>query len=496
MTKAEWAALEKKLRFRAFTVAKLGTAEEIDKAKQVLIKSLENGESYAESWEALKQKVNTNALGIKPGYWETVFRTNTQSAYMAGKLQKYEGTGAVAYQLLVIEDERTSKICRHLLVESGYGAILPVGHRFWQKYGFPPYHFNCRTSVNPIYSSQVAKTGYIVEDIPMNRFAKFKPQKGFGGNPLDRGSWWNMTDSMKKQAVKFGLIEIIKKGQVSIFKSELQEIENLIPSLSNGFVGAKNIKEANEYAEKVLGIPHADYKGVSLEAANEWNKGLYENFQKFPELKERFGFVGECHARNAAMKARYFELNRTSALEGLRKINPGIKDELLEPYVPKVLEKRWQRDYGKYLKVPKDAIANSFFRSGDWLEEFNGIALNRDTAKDFSVFIKNKELAVKAKLFPEGTASVKGTIDHEIAHQLDKMLDIRKDKVIMKLHKDLTNREITDGLSEYAWHNNNPEPIGEFIAEAWSEYCNNPNPRPIAETVGKRIEEMYKTWKK
>lgn len=45
----------------------------------------------------------------------------------------------------------------------------------------------------------------------MNRFAKFKPQKGFGGNPLDRGNWWDMTDSMKKQAVKFGLMNIFSE---------------------------------------------------------------------------------------------------------------------------------------------------------------------------------------------------------------------------------------------------------------------------------------------
>lgn len=222
MTKAEWAALEKKLRFRAFTVAKLGTAEEIDKAKQVLIKSLGNGESYAESWQTLKDSLGGNP-SFKPGYWETVFRTNTQSTYMAGKLQKYEGTGAVAYQLLVIEDERTSKICRHLLVESGYGAILPVGHRFWQKYGFPPYHFNCRTSVCPIYPSQVAKTGYIVEDIPMKHFTKFKPQDGFGGNPLDNGNWWDMTDSMKKQAVKFGLMNEFNEERISLFSKNTNE---------------------------------------------------------------------------------------------------------------------------------------------------------------------------------------------------------------------------------------------------------------------------------
>lgn len=222
MTKDEWAALEKKLQFRAFTMAKLGTATEIETAKQILADAVEKGETYAESWQTLKESLGGNP-SFKPGYWETVFRTNTQSAYMAGKLEKYADTGAVAYQLLVIEDERTSKICRHLLVESGYGAILPVGHRFWQKYGFPPYHFNCRTSVCPIYSSQVAKTGYIVEDIPMNRFSKFKPQDGFGGNPLDRGSFWDMTDSMKKQAVKFGLMDLF-----------LSEREKIVRKMANG----------------------------------------------------------------------------------------------------------------------------------------------------------------------------------------------------------------------------------------------------------------------
>ena len=76
------------------------------------------------------------------------------------------------------------------------------------------------------------------------------------------------------------------------------------------------------------------------------------------------------------------------------------------------------------------------------------------------------------------------------------MLDIRKDSVILKLWKSLSNEQITDGLSEYAWNNTNKEPIGEFIAEAWSEYCNNPKPRKIAKTVGDRIMELYKQWKK
>ena len=210
MTKAEWNAFDQKLRFRAFTVAKLGTATEIETAKQILADAVEKGESYAESWETLKAALDGGAT-FKPGYWETVFRTNTQSAYTAGKLAKYEDTGAVAYQLLVVEDERTSKICRHLLVESGYGAILPVGHNFWKKYGFPPYHFNCRTSICPVYQSQIGTPGYNVENIPMKRFSKFKPQKGFGANPLSSGSFWLMSDNMKERALNFGLVPDIVK---------------------------------------------------------------------------------------------------------------------------------------------------------------------------------------------------------------------------------------------------------------------------------------------
>ena len=104
MSKAEWLELEPKLRFRAFTVAQLGSAEVVDKAKQILLKSFEKGGgTYSDTWEELKKKVNVNALDIKPGYWENVFRTNTQSAYIAGKLQQYENSNVAAYQLMVIE---------------------------------------------------------------------------------------------------------------------------------------------------------------------------------------------------------------------------------------------------------------------------------------------------------------------------------------------------------------------------------------------------------
>lgn len=212
MSKAEWLELEPKLRFRAFTVAQLGSAEVVDKAKQILLKSFEKGGgTYSDTWEELKKKVNVNALDIKPGYWENVFRTNTQSAYIAGKLQQYENSNVAAYQLMVIEDGRTSRICRHLLTASGYGMIISVDHPFWKKYGFPPYHFQCRTSIRAIWPSQVGKLGNMVENPTMKSLSKFKVQEGFGGNPLDKESWWRMTPDMVKRAAQYGLFNDIEE---------------------------------------------------------------------------------------------------------------------------------------------------------------------------------------------------------------------------------------------------------------------------------------------
>ena len=250
MTKAEWNALDRKLQFRAFTMAKLGTATEIETAKQILADAVEKGETYAESWQTLKDSLG-GSPSFKPGYWETVFRTNTQSAYMAGKLEKYADTGAVAYQLLVIEDERTSKICRHLLVESGYGAILPVGHSFWKKYGFSPYHMNCRTSISAVYPSQIGKRGYNIENPTMKSFAKFKPQEGFGGNPLDKGSWWKMTPAMLTQLHQKELLEkVFDFTEKHGIPSELKEIVNdkwqieKTGKKSNLFIGSKRFEDS------------------------------------------------------------------------------------------------------------------------------------------------------------------------------------------------------------------------------------------------------------
>lgn len=213
LTKAEWEKLEPMIRFRAFTVALLGYAHEIEAAKKILIKSLEEGTSYSDTWYELKKKLEKNE-SIAPYYWENVYRTNTQSAYIAGKLEQYQNSGVAAYQLMVIEDNRTTAICRNLLSKtSGYGAVIPVNDKFWKIHGFPPYHYQCRTSIRGIWKSQLRRDTNVDTRKTAPNIKTFEPMEGFGGNPIQTGAWWQETASQKDQAEKFGIQDIIEEQE-------------------------------------------------------------------------------------------------------------------------------------------------------------------------------------------------------------------------------------------------------------------------------------------
>ncbi len=215
LAKAEWERLEPRIRFRAFTVALLGYAHEIDAAKQILMESLEEGTSYRDTWYRLRDRVAAGE-SLSPGYWENVYRTNTQSAYVAGKLEQYQGSGVAAYQLMVIEDNRTTAICRSLLSRaSGYGAVIPADDQFWKTSGFPPYHYQCRTSIRGVWPSQLRRirpdTRQTAPDI-----RNFEPMAGFGGNPAKDGLWWEETASQRKQAEAYGVQGMIDAARESL----------------------------------------------------------------------------------------------------------------------------------------------------------------------------------------------------------------------------------------------------------------------------------------
>ena len=94
------------------------------------------------------------------------------------------------------------------------------------------------------------------------------------------------------------------------------------------------------------------------------------------------------------------------------------------------------------------------------------------------------------RFHPINCYTVKAIIDHEIGHVLDYTITASKDYLIRKLFRQNRNKEevrtMSENLSKYA-----DTTTREFIAEAWSEYCNNPEPRKLATTVAKRLIAIY-----
>lgn len=377
----------------------------------------------------------------------------TESAFFASAAQEdcFNSLDVERYEIVATLDNDTSAICRSL-----DGKIFLITE-YQIGVTAPPFHCWCRTVTVPYFDDNT----------------------GFRAARNAEGKTYYVPDSMKYPEWKKTFVDGgSKDGLKEIAKPDI---------VKSSFTPAKTIPEANKYATETLGIEYADYKGLHVDVANGWNEGLTANFDKFPELKNQFGFVGESHARNSTMKP----IARQYYLDQMILHNPTIDIKRLESYVDGKINAVMNQ-----LRVPANSYASSWAPQQEPFNHFAGITFNSVQGKDIIKLLENLKADVAGKFHPIGCDTVKSVLDHEIGHQLDKMLKLSSKENIQKLFSSRTSEQITEELSKYAWKNSNSNRYSEFIAEAWAEYCNNPNPRPIAKEIGETIEREYAAWKK
>ena len=205
MTKKEWEELEPKLRFRAFVVGRLTELDAIESVRVRVLKALKEGKTLQEFWQETGKDELLKRAGFhrsNPWYWETVFRTNIQSAYNAGRAYQFRKAPPTYYEFVGITDARQTPTCR-----ARSGIIRPSNDPFWIT-NWPPLHFNCRSTVRAVHKEEyeglgLKVTGELPQDIP---------PKGFGVYPLDSGSYWKLTPQMIERAKKYGIYDDIKKA--------------------------------------------------------------------------------------------------------------------------------------------------------------------------------------------------------------------------------------------------------------------------------------------
>lgn len=234
-------------------MAKLTQCDYIEAVRGRLVTALEKGEGFEQLWNDIKGIAESDGATIKPGYWETVYRTNIQTSYNAGRRMQFDRSPPAALALMVLEDERTSDICRPLA-----GLVLPYDHPFWEDH-WPPFHFNCRTTVRGIYEDEVGRIPS--ENVPMNKLRKeFKPQAGFGENPLQKQTFWKLTQPMLDRIERYELREELRAFTKSlgfnydpVIGSTLVQQEAIvqIPPITGNIAEAR--EKVKEYLESLKG---------------------------------------------------------------------------------------------------------------------------------------------------------------------------------------------------------------------------------------------------
>lgn len=376
----------------------------------------------------------------------------TEQAFFASAAQQdcFNELDVEEFEVVATLDSHTSAICQEM-----DGKHFPMKD-YQPGVTAPPFHVWCRSTTVPFFDDEWS-TG--------ERAARGED-----------GKTYYVPESMKYDDWKKSFVDGGSKDGLKPTTGSAT-IRNKTP-----FSPASTIKEAEEFARNTLGIQNVSYKGVDVVTANAWNEGLQDSFDRFPELKQNFGFVGEAHERNTMLKP----IAKQHYLDELIKRNPSFSLTQLEPYADKKV-----RSLMKSVQVGKSTYAQSWSPTAAPFSAFRGVSVNKEWGKKSAEFIESLLDDVKGKFHPVGCDTIRSVLDHEIGHQLDDLLGIKNMDEIQNLFNSRSHDELTDALSRYAWKNDNKNRYSEMIAEAWSEYCNNPQPREIAKTIGETIEAEY-----
>ena len=196
VSSAAFKALGDAAKSRSFAVAGLAKLDMVSDLHASLHEAMRNGETLA-SWQKRIPQV------IEESGWtgrriETIYRTNVQTAYMAGRYAEMMETAQSRpyWQYVAIGDARTRPA--HAVLN---GMVFRYDDAFWDT-NYPPNGFRCRCTVRTLSARQMDKMGVEVQKGPpgvlvytdpatgMERhIASVLPDSGFATNPGK--SWLN-----------------------------------------------------------------------------------------------------------------------------------------------------------------------------------------------------------------------------------------------------------------------------------------------------------------
>ncbi len=156
LTRDEFDALADWAKTRAFTVATVTKAEILQDMMDAVQQAIADGLTFADFQELLGDIMEARGwAGLDPWHAETVFRTNIQSAYGAGRWQQQRAQREdfPFLQYHAINDTRVRPT--HWALN---GIVQPIGAPFWKHY-YPPWDYNCRCDAESLSADEARAIG-------------------------------------------------------------------------------------------------------------------------------------------------------------------------------------------------------------------------------------------------------------------------------------------------------------------------------------------------
>ena len=255
------------------------------------------------------------------------------------------------------------------------------------------------------------------------------------------------------------------------------------PSDQDKKISRATAGELREYLGRNDLATFADFGSLDQQVCKTLVRTIRQAKREFPFL--RMSFVGSMQARNQFAQEKL----RQHYLEAYQRANPDASAEDLRPYV----EQHVKEDMKGLAIDSKDIAICYYFEEpesyGDGARKHAiGISVNEAFASDHRKVRALCEKMVQKGESPQGCTTFKSVVDHEIAHMVAMMVHADRDPDICSLFEKFRKQEperCAELLSKYARTD-----IQEFIAESWSEYCNNLKPRRIAVFVGEKLKQL------
>ena len=255
-----------------------------------------------------------------------------------------------------------------------------------------------------------------------------------------------------------------------------------VANIADGFTAASSIKEANAWAkDNIPKVAKIDYTGYDLRLANEVNEELQKLFQLYPEVED-VNFIGTIQNRNKLM----YEYEKKKFLEKNKELFEDLDHKTIEAFVKKYVKRR---------KVMGDTYAQATNKT--W-GPAAGINFNEKWAKDYEAFKRSVANDVRSGWHPEGTEAPVSVLIHEFGHSIDYFIEKvgLRDKYLKPIFERALQQpaRTKESLSRYAIEGKRPD--REIIAEAFTEYRLNPNPRKWARLIGEAIEQALDEYRR